>query len=243
MGSKGGLLATKVALFLVIVFYLVTGIALMGLGVLCQIKLSDVNIFFNDGWYGAPLVLSAVGFLIFMMSAFGAVAVFNEHQGMIRTFTVILAIVVLFEILAGISAFVLRDKLSKNILKKFQKIINKYGVDDYVTKGVDILQQKFQCCGALNSSDWTSSPFTLSSGSIPSSCCMNNQIACNTTVNENGEFSNIYTQGCISKLKDWIVQHVGFIGTIGIGIGIVQIVGIIGSYCLVKLLKRNYNVI
>ncbi|XP_078540035.1 CD63 antigen-like isoform X2 [Lissotriton helveticus] len=217
MRSKGGLIAAKVGLFIVIMFYLVTGIALMGLGVVCQINLS-VNLVLNDGWYGAPLLLSAVGFLIFMISTFGAVAVFNEHQGMIRTFTAVLAIVVLFEILAGISAFVLRDKLSKILLKKFQKIINKYGVDDDVTEGVDTLQQKFQCCGAQNSSDWTSSPFTLSSGFIPSSCCKNNQVVCNTTANENGEngeFSNLNTQS----------------------------VGIICSCCLVKLLKGNYKVL
>ncbi|XP_078540037.1 CD63 antigen-like isoform X4 [Lissotriton helveticus] len=190
MRSKGGLIAAKVGLFIVIMFYLVTGIALMGLGVVCQINLS-VNLVLNDGWYGAPLLLSAVGFLIFMISTFGAVAVFNEHQGMIRTFTAVLAIVVLFEILAGISAFVLRDKLSKILLKKFQKIINKYGVDDDVTEGVDTLQQK----------------------------------------------------GCVSKLKVWIIQNVGFIGAIGIGIGIVQSVGIICSCCLVKLLKGNYKVL
>ncbi|KAJ1190215.1 hypothetical protein NDU88_006953 [Pleurodeles waltl] len=132
--------------------------------------------------------------------------------------------------------------LRKKVLKKFQKIINNYGVDEYITEGVDVLQQKFQCCGAQNSSDWTSSPFTMSSGSIPSSCCKNNQITCDTTVKENGDFSNIYTQGCVSKLKFWIVQHVGFVGPTGIGIGIVQIFGIIGGCCLVKLLKGNYTV-
>ncbi|XP_069473493.1 CD63 antigen-like [Ambystoma mexicanum] len=242
MATRNKLAITKIGLFFVILFYWATGIALMCLGVLSQMRIYAVNVVLTEGWSGSPMLLTGIGILIFLMSTVGAIAVFRDNHGMIKVFAIMLVIVFVIEIIVGIAAFAFRGKLHKSVIKRFQKIINQYGYDDDITSGVDTLQKSFQCCGAQNSSDWDTSPFRLLKGALPSSCCKGNRAACGTKESENGEASDVFTQGCAKKLKTWIQKHVGFIGAIGVGIGFVQVFGILVASCLVWLMKVNYNV-
>ncbi|XP_077305869.1 CD63 antigen-like [Lithobates pipiens] len=98
----------------------------------------------------------------------------------------------------------------------------------------------FQCCGARNFTDWfkVNTSSGVSSGSVPPSCCKTVQLQCGE--NAGARIDNIYTQGCVMKMQMWISEHVEVIGAVGVGLGFSQILGIVFSCLLVRLLQENY---
>ncbi|XP_075687156.1 CD63 antigen-like [Rhinoderma darwinii] len=236
--SPDKLVCIKAGLFCVILFFWVTGVVLICVGASVQMKLSDVSIVVAETSSGAPMVLTIVGMIIFFLSGFGAVAAIKENHVLIKIFTGIMLLVFAVEIIVGMSAYSYRDKLQRNVLNGFLRVLNKYGAEKQITRGVDGVQQEFQCCGAQNFTDW----FNVSSGlfrdSVPSSCCRIVQQKCGEDAVEHSE--RLYQEGCVLKMKTWIAEHFDVIGAVGVGLGFTQILGIVLSCLLVKILQENY---
>ncbi|XP_056389496.1 CD63 antigen-like isoform X2 [Hyla sarda] len=216
----------------------VTGVALICLGASVQMKLSDISVVVTETTSGTPMVLTIVGMVIFFLSGFGAVAAIKESNILIKSFTVIMFLVFVIEIIVGMSAYYNREKLHLIVLSRFLKMLNKYGTEQPITRGVDWVQQEFQCCGAKNFTDW----FNISSGivqnSVPDSCCRIVQRKCGEDALENSE--KLYQEGCVLRMRTWISEHFEVIGAVGIGLGFTQILGILFSCLLVKILQQNY---
>lgn len=212
--------------------------ALICVGASVQMKMSDVSVVVAETSSGVPLVLTIVGMVIFFLSGFGALAAVKENNNLIKSFIGILLLVFVVEIIVGMSAYSFRDKLQSIVLSGFMKMLNKYGQEKRVTRGVDGLQQEFQCCGAGNFTDW----FNVSSGifpdSVPSSCCIIVQYNCGEDALEHSE--RLYQEGCVLRMKMWIAEHFDVIGAVGVSLGITQILGILFSCLLVKTLQKNY---
>ncbi|XP_053568103.1 CD63 antigen-like [Bombina bombina] len=216
----------------------VTGVALICIGASVQMGLSDVLIVLNETSSGTPLVLTIVGMIIFFLSGFGAVAALKENLFLLKTFSGMMLMLFIIEIIVGISAYSYRDKLQRVLSRNFLILLNQYGSDKEITKGLDLLHQKFQCCGAQNFTDWFNSTFGKSTSSVPMSCCKNIQQKCGDHPLENSE--NIYKEGCVEKMRNWIGDHIGVIGAVGVGFGVAQICGILFSWWLVKILQEDY---
>ncbi|XP_073401378.1 CD63 antigen-like [Dendrobates tinctorius] len=235
---QGNVVCVKAALLCVILFYWVTGVVLICLGASAQMKLSDVSVVVVETSSGAPMVLTVVGMVIFFLSGFGAVAAIKENLILIKIFTGIMLLVFVAEIVVGMSAYSYRDKLHRDLLSRFMKVMDKYGAEKLVTRAVDGVQQRFQCCGAKNFTDW----FNVSSGiyesSVPSSCCRIPRPKCGEDAL--GHSEGLYQEGCVLKMKTWISEHFDVIGAVGIGLGFTQILGILFSCLLVKILQDNY---
>ncbi|XP_041434897.1 CD151 antigen-like isoform X2 [Xenopus laevis] len=77
----------------------------------------------------------------------------------------------------------------------------------------------------------------LFSYSVPRSCCHKVTQKCGEKVMEHQ--NNIFLEGCVTKMKTWISQHVAVIGAVGVGLGFVQLFGILLSFLLVKILQEN----
>ncbi|XP_040214248.1 CD63 antigen-like [Rana temporaria] len=239
--SPDSLVCIKTGFFLVVLFFWASGVALICLGASVQMKLSDISVVITEASSGAPLVLAIVGMIIFFLSGFGAVAVIKENATLLKIFTGIMLLVFAVEIIVGISAYAYKDMLQRDVLQRFMKLLDRYGKDRPVTRGVDGVQQQFQCCGARNFTDWFKVNTTssgVSSGSVPSSCCKTVQLKCGENAGERSD--RIYTQGCVMKMHMWISKHVEVIGAVGVGLGFSQILGIAFACLLVRLLQENY---
>ncbi|KAM3916998.1 CD63 antigen-like [Leptodactylus fuscus] len=237
--SQTKLLCIKGGLFCVILFFWVTGVALICLGASVQMKLSDISIVVAETSSGAPVVLTIVGMIIFFLSGFGAVAAIKENNVLIKSFTGIMLLIFVIEIIVGMSAYSYSDKIQRNVLNRFLKMLNKYGVDKKISRGVDGVQQEFQCCGANNFTDWFNVSSRIPQNAVPSSCCRSVQQKCGEGALEHSE--RLYTEGCVLKMKLWISEHFGLIGAVGVGLGLSQILGILFSCLLVKMLQEKYE--
>ncbi|GAA6077063.1 tetraspanin-11 isoform X1, partial [Tachysurus ichikawai] len=82
----------------------------------------------------------------------------------------------------------------------------------------------FKCCGSNNSFDWRNSVYIQSPESenrvVPDSCCKTVTHVCGRRDHP----SNIYKVegGCITKLEQFLADHLLIIGAVGIGVACLQ---------------------
>ncbi|EMP38353.1 Tetraspanin-7 [Chelonia mydas] len=158
-------------------------------------KLHDAFAVVNETSSGVPVIITIVGGVIISVSAFGAIAILKSNHSMIK---------------------VLHD----NLLRRFLKTLDKYNRESQVTKGIDHLQENFQCCGAQNYTDWFNTTFGSLNSAVPNSCCKMITKSCG--MNLSNDTANINQQGCIQKLKKWAEEHIALIGGVCISVGFAQ---------------------
>ncbi|XP_058608249.1 CD151 antigen, like isoform X3 [Onychostoma macrolepis] len=158
---------------------------------------------------------------------------------------VLLLCIFLLEILAGVLAYIYYQQLNEELKGNLREtMVQKYHQPEHehVTKAVDKLQQEFKCCGSNSSSDWVESVWIRSreadSRLVPDSCCKSPVIK---LCGRRAHPSNIYKVegGCITKLENFILNHLQIIGAVGVGIACVQIVGMFFTCCLYRSLKSE----
>uniref|UniRef100_A0A4W5KQF8 CD151 molecule (Raph blood group) n=1 Tax=Hucho hucho TaxID=62062 RepID=A0A4W5KQF8_9TELE len=157
---------------------------------------------------------------------------------------VLLLCIFLLEILAGVLAYIYYQQLNEELKQNLREtMVQKYRQpeQEHVTKAVDKLQHEFKCCGSNSSSDWGESVWIRTSEAdgrlVPDSCCKTQTLGCGRRDHP----SNIYKVegGCITKLENFILDHLKIIGAVGVGIACVQIVGMVFTCCLYRSLKAE----
>ncbi|XP_067405725.1 tetraspanin-6-like isoform X2 [Emydura macquarii macquarii] len=141
MDSSNKLLLIKVCLCFLGLFYWVSGVVLMCIGVAVQMKLHETFMVMNEASSGVPVIITIVGGVIISISAFGAIAILKSSHTMTKLFTGMLMIIFSIEIIVGISAYACREKLHDNLLRGFLKTLDKYNRDSQITREVDNLQE------------------------------------------------------------------------------------------------------
>ncbi|XP_014679689.1 PREDICTED: CD63 antigen-like [Priapulus caudatus] len=105
----------------------------------------------------------------------------------------------------------------------------------------------FECCGAVNYTDWAMNSFYKDNTDVPDSCCKPVADAegyldgCGKGQRANA--TNIYTIGCADGMQNWFVDNIVLIGGIGIGIAFIQILGIVLACCLGRGIRKEYEVV
>lgn len=217
----------------------------MAVGIWTIIEKSDYISLLSSRTYAVSAYILIVAGIIVMITGFlGCCATFKEQKGLLRLYFVLLMFIFLLEVLAGVLAYVYYQQLNAELKENLREtMVEKYKQtnQDHITDAVDKLQQEFKCCGSNSSSDWSESVWIRSDASkervVPDSCCK-------TPTNECGKRdhpSNIYKVegGCITKLENFILDHLKIIGAVGIGIACVQIIGMIFTCCLYRSLKAE----
>ncbi|XP_019378116.1 PREDICTED: tetraspanin-7-like isoform X2 [Gavialis gangeticus] len=236
--TRNKLAVIKTCLYLIDLFYWITGVVLMCIGISAQTKLRDTFVVINEASSGVPVIITFVGVIVVSISSFGAIALMKSNHAMIKVVNCMLLIIILIEIVVGISAYAYREKLHRNLLGSVLKTLDEYDRESQITRGVDDLQRNFQCCGAQNYTDWLNTTYGYLNSAVPSSCCK--AVTRNCGRNLSKDASNINQQGCVEKLKKWTEDHIVFIGAVGISIGFAQILGVFLCYVLLRVLKEDY---
>ncbi|XP_066467969.1 tetraspanin-6-like [Tiliqua scincoides] len=229
----------KMCLWLILLFYWISGVLLMCLGLSVQVKLRDTLLVLNEAVSGIPVIVTVVGAVLVLVSAFGAIALLKLNSKMIKMFTGLLLALLLVEIIVAVSAYSYRRKLHQTLLNDFLNTLDKYSKDLQIMKGVDGIQRQFQCCGAKNYTDWLNTTFGSLSSSVPMSCCKVPVENCDIDLSR--DTADINQQGCVLKLKSWVEENMAVFGGIGIFIGLIQLTGILLCGLLLRILKDNYT--
>lgn len=240
-----GTICLKYLLFTFNFLFWLAGGAVMAVGIWTIAEKSDYISLLSSRIYAiSAYILIVAGIIVMITGVLGCCATFKEQKGLLRLYFVLLLFIFLLEVLAGVLAYVyyqqLNTELKENLKETMTQKYNQKG-QEHVTDAVNKLQQEFKCCGSNSSSDWVESQWILTGEAegrvVPDSCCKTITDKCG----KRDHPSNIYKVegGCITKLENFILDHLKIIGAVGVGIACVQVIGMIFTCCLYRSLKAE----
>jgi len=185
------------------------------------------------------MLLIGVGVIIFTIGFFGCCGAYKESHCMVLTFSVLLGIVFIVKIGAAITAHMMRTKIDKLIRDTMIKSIQVYPKGKAVKEAWDGCQQNLHCCGAVNFTDWLDN--SSLNKSVPDSCCRERKDECGHDVLKNGNYTNIFNEGCADKFLEASTVTVIVVVAIAVAIAIMQILGIVVACFLASSIRRDYQ--
>ncbi|XP_015177461.1 PREDICTED: CD63 antigen-like [Polistes dominula] len=227
----------KYLMFIFNLAFVMTGIIFLIFGTAIHAVYYNYNHILDNKYLSVPSLMIAIGIIIFFIAFFGCCGAVRENYCMLITFTALLIFIFILELSAGIAGYVLRSDAGEILENKMKATIPTYKNSTEITQFWDEMQQDFKCCGVINSTDWKAK---FPDGELPMSCCSNKigQIgssACNITVD------TVYKQGCEYTFGQYIKAHAVQLGGVGLGIAIVQAVGIWFSIYLARSIRNSYE--
>ncbi|XP_053719560.1 tetraspanin-11 isoform X2 [Synchiropus splendidus] len=220
-------LCLKYLLFLFNCLFWLGGAAVLGVGVWTLAEKSQYLSLLASGTFSASAsILVVAGGLVVVTGFLGYCAVIREHRSCLSTYFCVLLLIFLIELVAGVLAYVYYQRLSQELKQHLSRTMTEnyhQPGKEAITLAVDELQQDLKCCGSNNSQDWASSVYVATGQAegrvVPDSCCKTVTPHCGRRHHP----SNIYKGGCITKLEQFLAEHLQIIGAVGVGVACLQV--------------------
>ncbi|RVE70930.1 hypothetical protein OJAV_G00069490 [Oryzias javanicus] len=239
MGVEGAMKCVKYSLVFFNFICWICGLALIVLGIMAQVSLHNTLKIKDVSMSGVPIVLIAVGALIFFIAFFGCCGAWKENYCMVTTFAVLLTLIIIIEIAAAIAGFVFRDKISTIVKDSLTDMIENYknGTKEFKAS-VDGIQEKWKCCGVNSSSDW--SYLDSDGNTVPDSCCITKTNGCGK--GNMKDASKVYQKGCHDVMENFLKKNIQWVIVAAIVIAVMQIMGVVFSCLLMRSIRSGYEV-
>lgn len=193
----------------------------------------------------ASYILIACGAFVFFISFLGYCGAVRESKCLLTCYGGLLIIILILEITAGVLAAVYRQEAEEKTLHFLKTSITKYygsqNNSDAVTLMWNYLMAQMKCCGVSNYEDFKQSEKWAASGKVvPEACCvLEDDISKFNPKDKNCPYkpssSNSYWEtGCYKTLIDWIMEHTTIVVGVGAGLGLMQLIGIVLAFCLIR---------
>jgi tetraspanin-7 len=195
----------------------------------------------TDVYYAeAPYVMIGVGAGIILIGSLGCCCTVKGTPFLLYVYAAFLVLVFIAELAVSISAFLYKGKIEDGFESGLDRAMNVYGKDEDMKKTMDKMQQRFECCGNKNASDWYSIAWDGQAPAkhVPESCCRHAD-ECDATLT-----TDVYTEGCYTKLTTFTEDKFMLIGGVAIGFSFLQLFGALVSCGLAKNInKAKYDAI
>lgn len=234
---SGGMACVKYLTFLFNLIFAITGIVFIAVGTVILIVYNGYNNFMDSWFFAAPVLMIIVGAIAFIVSFFGCCGAVKENHCMIITFSVLLLLIFALELGAGISGYMMRGEVRNMLENRLNGTMEEYLKDDDIRRSWDIMQHDLECCGMYGASDWARIGFM--DKTVPNSCCK--ELPIGGTCDWNS--IHVRTEGCMQNLQSAIEQNALILGGVGIGIGLIQLIGVIFACCLARSIRREYETV
>ncbi|XP_043665826.1 CD63 antigen-like [Vespula pensylvanica] len=234
---SGSMACVKYMLFLFNLIFAISGIVFISVGAVILVGYSTYNNFVDSWFFAAPVLMIIVGVVVFLVSFFGCCGAIKENHCMLITYSVFLMIIFALELGIGISGYVMRNEVDSMLLNHLNTTFYQYKTDDDIRKSWDIMQYDLRCCGIESPADWAKLDYM--DNVIPNSCCT--EISAGDKCDSNSIYSN--SEGCMSKLEQTIKYNSLALASVGIGITLIQLIGVIFACCLARSIRREYETV
>lgn len=186
----------------------------------------------------ASYILIAAGAFMFVVSFLGYCGALRESKCLLTCYGVFLVIILIMEITAGSLAAAYKNEARDETEKFLKSTIEKYYASnqDAVTLMWDYINAEFKCCGVQNWEDFKTAPKW--NATVPRSCCiLDGDIAkfqpkypaCPASASDQNSY---WMDGCYNKFLVWVDEHIRIVIGVGIGLGLLQLIGIFLAFCL-----------
>lgn len=226
-------------------FFLLTGIALISMGVYVHVEMKNYLNYLDDTYLNASILFIVLGAAILILGFFGCCGACTESACMMFTFGSLLSIVVIIEIGCAITIYLFRTEAHTIIAGKMTEgLINYDNGEEFkgVTDTWNAVQSDFVCCGVSNYTNWAETPYGQKTHGAPDSCCKHSEPDCGLGIfNGSKTIEEINQDGCFSKLEQFVVDNVAIVLGVGAGIAVLQIIGVLVSCMLAGSMRRRAN--
>jgi len=245
MGLSCGTKCVQYLFFAFNFIFFVLGIAVLGVGIYSRVE--------NDSWKDlidastlmqAANLLIAAGTIVAILGFLGCCGACKRWNWMLIGYAIFVILIFILEIAGGIYAYTKRDTLQASLEKHLKTGVNdNYGQSDTasvaMTKAIDYFQQKVKCCGITAPGDWGKSKWNAGKTTkhVPDSCCKTKADKCGEVSAYNN--ANIYQEGCVAQGKNFVKDNLWLIGGVGVGIAVVELLGVVFSLCLCKAYRKD----
>lgn len=227
--------------FLLVFFNLIfwlCGLALIVVGIMAQVALNKTLKITDPTASAAPIVIIAVGAVIFVIAFFGCCGAWKESSCMVTMFAILLILVIIVEIAAVIAGYVFRKKVSIVVEKTLVDMMAGYNNNTELKKAVDKLQEDVQCCGVNSTSDWAN--FKPNKNSVPDSCCVNVTKDCGLNNMKNPV--KVHQLGCQPAVEALLRKQIQWVIIAALVIAFLEVVGIVFACMLIRGIRSGYTV-
>ncbi|XP_068996984.1 CD63 antigen [Embiotoca jacksoni] len=239
MGVEGGLKCVKILLFLFNFIFWLCGLALIIVGILVQVSLHNTFMINDAAASGVPIVIIAVGVVIFFIAFFGCCGAWKENYCMITMFAILLSLIIVVEIGAAIAGYFFRNKLSAIVHDSLTEMITNYkNTTAEFRDSVDNLQKRLKCCGMNSSADWKG--FASDGNTVPDSCCLN--VSTNCGKGAMTDPTKIHREGCRNALETLLKNNILWVIVAALVIASLQVMGIVFACGLMRGIRSGYEV-
>ncbi|XP_063922102.1 CD63 antigen-like [Zophobas morio] len=234
----------KYSRYVLIIFnflFVLTGVIILSVGATVKAYYHEYNRFLDDKYIYASDLLIVIGVIIFIISFFGCCGALKENACMTLTFSTLLIVIFVLEVMVGIGGLVLKHKTDELIENALNETMKEYTNNTEVNELWDNVQRNFNCCGIHNYTDWEK-PSSPTHKLIPISCCTfdagsTGNVSCTDAS------SGLHAQGCLDAFSDYIEGHATSIESVGITLAVIQLLGIILSCYLSRQIKSDYETV
>ncbi|KAK4290315.1 hypothetical protein Pmani_036771 [Petrolisthes manimaculis] len=197
--TKTGLLILNFAIF-------AAGVAVVALASMIIHKDSSYGDMLSDGVFTLPIIILIAGLIIVVIGFLGCCGAAQENSCMLRTYGLIVAVLLIAEVTLGILLLVYPGKAEEYIKDGMTKAFVKYGgEDEALNESIDQFQHDLECCGVSNYTDWNSYDYGTPTGNVADSCCREVTEKCGTgqaLLPAAVAGNTIYTKGCFDAVKE-----------------------------------------
>uniref|UniRef100_A0A452UGV0 Tetraspanin-9 n=1 Tax=Ursus maritimus TaxID=29073 RepID=A0A452UGV0_URSMA len=232
--ARGCLCCLKYMMFLFNLIFWLCGCGLLGVGIWLSVSQGNFATFSPSfpSLSAANLVI-AIGTIVMVTGFLGCLGAIKENKCLLLSFFIVLLVILLAELILLILFFVYMDKVNENARKDLKEGLLLYNTENNVglKNAWNIIQAEMRCCGVTDYTDWYP---VLGENTVPDRCCMENSQGCgrNST-------TPLWRTGCYEKVKMWFDDNKHVLGTVGMCILIMQILGMAFSMTLFQHIHRT----
>ncbi|KAJ8022519.1 Tetraspanin-17 [Holothuria leucospilota] len=211
----------------------------------------------NISFLTDPVIwLFFLGSVVFILGTMGCLGALRENICMLKTFTVMMGIILLLEIGGGIAVYFYRAEIEGEITNFVSDVtIKEYRDNPDFQDLIDAVQTSLSCCGVVSYNDWDMNIYFNCSGpprnpeacGVPFSCCVpegdsevvNTQCGYGVRKMSDSIASKIYTSGCIDEFRAWINTYLYYLAGVAGLIILVELFGFCFAQSLINDVKRQ----
>lgn len=213
-----------------------TGLFTIIVGALIRTSYQHYENFIGDkNFFLAPIVLVIIGSMVFIISFLGCCGALRESSWMIMTFSVFLVIVFIAEIGVGIAGYIKHGELPGILENQFNKTMDDYTNSVEAQRAWSLVQGEMECCGIRGPGDWRP---IFKNKTVPAMCC---HLLPKDVKNCTSDYAS--QVGCYTKLLEFLDRKSLFLGGVGIGIALVQLIGVVFACILSRAFRENYETV
>ncbi|XP_063625056.1 23 kDa integral membrane protein-like [Cydia splendana] len=209
----------KYILFFANLFFALSGLALLGIGVAVQLKVTAITALI-DGWYEfGPIATMVVGSIVFFIAFLGCCGAIRESNCMLVTYSIFMIVLMVLKIALATIVFVNADSLATSVKNEFNNLFLNNQTEFHK------IETALTCCGTEGGQS-----YGLNIVSLPPSCCAEGATTCTLL--------NSYP-GCNSRAEDFITTFSTAIGVVCIVVAALELVAVVFGLCLANHVRNR----